>query len=91
MSTNTGTLNAPKNEDMISIQSSRPMTRAEAAEYLQIHPDTLYRWSVEEGKIAYCRLGEGARASLRFLKKDLDQFLSKQRIPTVEDTMMRRS
>ncbi len=64
----------------------RPLTREEGAGYLNIHPDTLYRWAVEEGKIAYSRLGDGGRAPLRFLKKDLDDFLTRSRIYTVEDT-----
>jgi excisionase family DNA binding protein len=71
--------------------SDRPLTREEAAEYLGIHKDTLYRWAVEEGRISYCRLGEGSRASLRFLRKNLDDFLSSQRIPTVEETRQKRA
>jgi len=62
-----------------------PLTRDEAAAYLGIHPDTLYRWAVEEGKIAYSRLSDGGRAPMRFIKRDLDDFLSRTRIPTVED------
>ena len=68
-----------------------PMSRKEAAEYLKIHPDTLYKWAVEEGRIAYHRLGDGARASLRFLRKDLDDFLASQRIPTVEEVRFKRA
>lgn len=72
-------------------RNDMPMTVKEASSYLQIHPDTLYRWAVEEGRIAYCRLGQGNRAPLRFLKKDLDDFLESQRIPTVEEVRMRRN
>ena len=61
------------------------MTRDEAAEYLGVHPDTLYRWAVEEGKIAYSRLGDGGRAPIRFVTRDLDDYLSRTRVPTVED------
>ena len=62
----------------------KPLTREQAAEYLSIHPDTLYRWAVE-GRVAYSRLGDGERAPLRFLKEDLDEFARGQRIPTVEE------
>ena len=62
-----------------------PLTRDEAAEYLGVHPDTLYRWAVEEGKIAYSRLGDGGRAPIRFVTRDLDDYLSRTRVPTVED------
>ena len=68
----------------------RPLTREEAAEYLGVHKDTLYRWAVEEGRIAHSRLGEGARAPLRFRKEDLDDYLQRQRIGTVEEIRMRR-
>ncbi len=27
----------------------RPLTREEAAKYLGVHPDTLYKWAVEKG------------------------------------------
>lgn len=57
-----------------------PPTREQAAEYLSIHPDTLYKWAVE-GRVAYSRLGDGERAPMRFLKEDLDEFARGQRIP----------
>lgn len=69
--------------------ANRPLTREEAAEYLGIHKDTLYRWAVEEGRIAYSRLGEGSRTSIRFMRKDLDDFLEHQRIGTVNQTLVR--
>jgi len=62
-----------------------PLTREAAAEYLGVHPSTLYRWAVEEGRIAYSRLGKGKKASLRFTRNDLDAFLSGERIPAVDD------
>lgn len=62
---------------------AQPMDRETAAEYLGIHPDTLYRWAVEEGRIAYSRFGEGKRAALRFTRRDLDAFVSASRVPTV--------
>ena len=65
--------------------SDAPLTREEAAGYLGIHPDTLYRWAVEEGKLAYARLGDGGRSPIRFVKRDLDEFLSRMRVPTVAD------
>ena len=64
-----------------------PMDREIAAEYLGIHPDPLYRWAVEEGRIAYSRLGEGKRAALRFTRRDLDAFVSASRVPTVDGFM----
>ena len=69
--------------------ANRPLTREEAAEYLGIHKDTLYRWAVEEGRIAYSRLGEGSRASIRFTRSALDDFLEHQRIGTVNQTLAR--
>ena len=68
---------------------NRPLTREEAAEYLGIHKDTLYRWAVEEGRIAYSRLGEGSRASIRFNHEDLDDFVRQQRIGSLEEANMR--
>ncbi len=68
----------------------RPMTKVEAASYLGINPDTLCKWA-RAGKIAYCRLGEGQRAPMRFTKKDLDHYLSRVRIPTVEEIVQRRA
>lgn len=62
-----------------------PLTREDAAAYLGVHPDTLYRWAVEEGRIAYSRLGDGSRAPIRFLRKDLDEYLAKNRIGTVQE------
>ncbi len=67
---------------------NRPFTKDEAAQYLGINPDTLCKWA-RQGRIAYCRLGEGARAPMRFRKKDLDAFLSASRIPTVEEVSNR--
>lgn len=64
---------------------SQPMTRDEAAAYLQVNADTLYRWSVREGRITYSRLGDGGRAALRYRREDLDDFIRKSRIPTVEE------
>ena len=70
---------------------NRPLTREEAADYLGVHKDTLYRWAVEEGRIAYSRLGDGGRAPIRFAKRDLDDFLLRQRISTVQETLARRT
>ena len=81
------THNTPEKESHLK----RPLTREEAADYLGVHKDTLYRWAVEEGRIAYSRLGDGGRAPIRFAKKDLDDFLLRQRIGTVEETLARRT
>jgi len=63
-------------------QYTRAMNRTEAAEYLGIHPDTLWRLA-RENRISYSRLGDGERAPLRFRKKDLDEYLDACRIPAV--------
>ena len=65
-----------------------PLTRDEAAAYLQVHPDTVYKWA-REGRLSYSRLGEGAKAPLRFIRKDLDAFMSGQRIATAEEMLSR--
>jgi excisionase family DNA binding protein len=67
---------------------NRPLNKDEAARYLGINSDTLCKWS-RSGRIAYSRLGDGARAPMRFSKKDLDAYLSKTRIPTVEEVSLR--
>jgi excisionase family DNA binding protein len=59
------------------------MKLEDAAKYLGVHPDTVRRKAIEEGKIAYSKLGEGVRAPVRFLKKDLDKYLQECRVPTV--------
>lgn len=64
--------------------SSRPMDIEEAAAYLKVHPRTVRRWSVEEGRIAYSRLGDGERACLRFRREDLDDYIARYQVPTVE-------
>ena len=69
-------------------RSDRPLTRIEAAEYLGVHPDTLYRWAVE-GRLAYSRLGDGTKAPLRFSREDLDDFIARNRIATTEETKAR--
>ncbi len=51
-----------------------------------MHPLVLHKLAVEKGRIAYSRLGDGAKAPLRFEKKDLEDFLRLNRIPTVEET-----
>jgi len=61
----------------------RPLTRVEAAAYLDVHPDTLYDWA-RENRVAWCRLGDGKRAPMRFLRADLDDFLRANRIPAVQ-------
>lgn len=68
-----------------------PLTRDEVAAYLNVYPDTLYEWAVEEGRIAYSRLGKGAKAPLRFDRKELDDFLRRQRIATVKETGARHT
>jgi len=55
--------------------TNAPMTRTEAAQYLKIHPMTLYKLA-RRNKVSYCRVG----SSMRFLKEDLDSFLMKTRV-----------
>ena len=40
--------------------SETPLTRQEAADYLKVHPDTLFRWATE-GKVTYSKLGNAIR------------------------------
>lgn len=77
-------LNDLGNNHWNRIHMDRPFDKEEAARYLGINPDTVCKWA-RQGRIAYCRLGDGARAPMRFSKKDLDAFLSASRIPTVEE------
>lgn len=63
--------------------TDEPMTRDEAASFLKMHPDTLYKLA-RMNKVAYSRKGEGLRASMVFLKKDLDDYLERTRIPAVD-------
>lgn len=60
----------------------RPMNREQAADYLGVHPDTLYRWA-RENRVTYSRLGDGDRAPMRFQKADLDEFLERSKIAAV--------
>ncbi len=53
-----------------------PLTRQEAAEYLKVHPDTLFRWA-SEGKVKYAKLGN----VMRFRKVDLDDFMERESVP----------
>lgn len=62
----------------------RPMTREAAAEYLGVHPDTLYRWACE-GVVAHSRLGESDRGPMRFTKRDLDDAVARGRIRAAAD------
>ncbi|HIJ72618.1 MAG TPA: helix-turn-helix domain-containing protein [Candidatus Hydrogenedentes bacterium] len=78
-------------ESQVRRKYDQPLTREQAAEYLGVHKDTLYGWAVEEGRIAYSRLGDGTKASLRFIKKDLDEFVDHHRVPAVEETRARKS
>ncbi len=69
-------------EDMAK-PADGPMTREQAAAYLQIHRDTLYRLA-REGQITYSRMGDGDRAPMRFYRRDLDSYLSKCAIKAVD-------
>lgn len=57
-----------------------PLTRQEAAEYLKVHPDTLFRWT-SDGKVKYARLGN----AIRFKKVDLDDFMERESVPAEKE------
>lgn len=63
----------------------RPLTREAAAKFLDVHPDTLYRWA-KEGQIAYSKLGDGERADMRFRLEDLQHFAFDRRKIGAKDT-----
>ena len=69
-------------------ETDRPLTLKEAAAYLRLHEDTVARWA-RDGRLSYSRLGDGERAPLRFLKRDLDRFNDSWRIPAVEEVTCR--
>ena len=52
------------------------LTTEEAAEYLQVHRDTLRRWA-RTGVIPAAKLGN--RGGFRFRREDLDRFLEGRR------------
>jgi excisionase family DNA binding protein len=52
------------------------LTTEEAAEYLQIHVNTVRRWA-REGMIPAAKLGN--RGGFRFRREDLDRFLDDRR------------
>lgn len=55
-----------------------PMTRYQAAAYLQVHPDTLFHWA-KDGMLPFSKLGDGERAPMRFHREDLDEFARNRR------------
>jgi excisionase family DNA binding protein len=55
-----------------------PLTREQAAAYLQVHPDTLYHWA-KDGLLEFSKLGDGDRAPMRFFREDLDRFAKERR------------
>ena len=52
------------------------LTSEEAAEYLQVHVNTVRRWA-REGAIPAAKLGN--RGGFRFRREDLDRFLDARR------------
>jgi excisionase family DNA binding protein len=61
-------------KDELNTKKLEPMlTTAEVSQLLNVHPSTLRRWS-NEGIIRTYRIG--ARADRRFMKDDVDRFLS---------------
>jgi excisionase family DNA binding protein len=52
------------------------LTSQEAAEYLQVHQETMRRWA-REGAIPSAKLGN--RGGFRFKREDLDRFLEQRR------------
>lgn len=58
--------------------TDRPLTRKEAAEYLQVHEDTVYAWA-KGGLLSFSKLGDGQKAPMRFFKDDLEEFARSRR------------
>lgn len=59
-----------------------PFSEEEAAAYLKIHEDSLKYYALRAGEIAFCDLGKGRRT---YLRKDLDNFLSRRREPSIDE------
>ncbi len=55
------------------------LTSEEAAEYLQVHVNTVRRWA-REGAISAAKLGN--RGGFRFRREDLDAFIERRRSPS---------
>jgi excisionase family DNA binding protein len=55
------------------------LTAAQAAEYLQVHRDTIYDWYLS-GVIPAIRIGKG-RGRLRFDRDDLDRVMRDNKMP----------
>lgn len=64
-----------------NMDKDQPLTREQAAAYLGIHEDTLYRYA-KEGLLAYSQIG--GRGPMRFTRADLDAFMRSNRIPATE-------
>ncbi len=67
----------------VQVDHDLPMTREQAARFLNMHPDTLYKLA-RENKIAYSRKGDGKRSEMIFLRQDLEDYLDRMRIPAVD-------
>lgn len=76
----------PRTDDLKKYEL--PMDRKTAAQYLGVHPRTLYRWSATEGKIKYSLLGKGGTMS--YEREDLDAYIASCAIPTVGELKSRR-
>ena len=61
------------------------LTRPEAAEYVRLSLRA-FDDRAAEGSIAFHRLGDGPKAPVRFRKIDLDSFLDRCRVGTVDES-----
>lgn len=59
-----------------SVESHRLLTRAEAAQYLQVSPGTLSRWAAERRGPPFIKLADGAGGAVRYAVDGLEEFVS---------------
>lgn len=64
----------PSRQDRHPAVTERPLTVLEAAEYLSVHPQTIYNL-VQKGRLRPLRVGN----RLRFTRESLDRYMRGQR------------
>ena len=55
------------------------MNSREVATFLNIHENTVYSW-VRDGELPALRLGGTTKHKLRFLRKDIDEWIQTKRV-----------
>ena len=65
-------------------KASRPFTAEDAAEYLQVHVNTITRM-IKEGKLKACKVGR----EWRITREELDEFVKRGGEPTMEQIIER--